>query len=266
LERLVATLACSGAVFGCAATAAALPTAAQIVARYDRALGGEAALRHHTSSTMRGTTLGTIRGGGVVRLPFVFYARAPYYRFNKFSWPAGRGDVLNGFDGRLAWRMDQRTGPQILTGNARLSDKRDADFYYPLDELTWFKSMIPVGIVRYEGYRCYHLHGINKWGISNDHFYDVETGLLVGYEFPAQLAGETHLVHEIFSDYRRVDGVLFPMKQTLKVKSKVGNDWTVRQTQLYTTVTFNDVDPAVFVPPQAVRDLATKATTTARPS
>jgi hypothetical protein len=110
--------------------------------------------------------------------------------------------------------------------------------------------------VSYEGRRCYHLHGINNWGKSNDHFYEVATGLLAGYEFEAQLPDGPRLVHEIFSDYRRIDGVLVPMKQTAKVKSKAGEEWSVIRTIRYATVTFNDVDPAVFVPPQAVRDLA----------
>ncbi len=52
--------------------------------------------------------------------------------------------------------------------------------------------------------------------------------------------------------------VLGPMKQTVKVKSKSG-DWAVQQTLNFESVTFNDVDPAVFTPPQAVRDLWAKA-------
>jgi hypothetical protein len=36
-------------------TGGTLPSAKEIVAKYDEALGGEAALRRHTSSTMKGT-------------------------------------------------------------------------------------------------------------------------------------------------------------------------------------------------------------------
>src|ERR1700735_2749777 len=38
-----------------AQSGAALPSAKEVVARYDKALGGEAAIRRHSSSTMRGT-------------------------------------------------------------------------------------------------------------------------------------------------------------------------------------------------------------------
>jgi hypothetical protein len=235
-------------------SASPLPTAKEVVARYDKALGGEAAFRRHNSSTMRGTL--EIEGA---MLPFTFYASAPYLRLEKVSLPGNRGDALNGFDGELAWGFDPRTGAQISTGDERESAKRDADFYYPLDELTWFKSMETVGVEEFEGRRCYRLRGVNNWNKANDHFYDVETGLLAGYEFESDAGGAATPTHMIFSDYHPVDGVLVPMKQVAKIKPKSNGDWTVLLTMTYTSVTFNDVDPAVFAPPQAVRDLAAKA-------
>jgi hypothetical protein len=233
-----------------------LPDAKNIVQRYDDALGGRKALMRHTSSTMRGTTE-IIEGADVIRLPFVYFAGAPYLRLEKISLPNGAGDVLNGFDGAAAWSFDPRPGPQsgaqVNVGDERESMKRDADFYYPLNELSWFKSMKTVSVETFEGRSCYRLHGINNWNKSNDHFYDRETGLLAGYEFDSEFG----LIHEIFSDYKKVDGVLFPMKQTVKVKPKSG-DWVIQQTLIYESVTFNDVDPAVFRPPQPVRDLLAK--------
>jgi hypothetical protein len=238
-------------------TGGALPSAKEIVAKYDEVLGGEAALRRHTSSTMKGT-IEVHRPTEVVTLPFVFYASAPYLRLEKVSLPDNKGEVLNGFDGKLAWSFDLRSGPAITTGDERESVKRDADFYYPLDELTWFKSMETVGAEDYEGQRCYHLHGINNWGKTNDHFYDQKTGLLVGYEFDSEWRGGQGLTHEIFSDYQKIDGVLVSMKQVVKIKSKSGGDWTLLQVTTYSSVTFNDVDRAVFTPPQSVRDLVSK--------
>jgi hypothetical protein len=131
-------------------TGGTLPSAKEIVAKYDEALGGEAALRRHTSSTMKGTN--EVHGPSkVVTLPFVFYASAPYLRLEKVSLPDNKGEVLSGFDGELAWSFDPRSGPAITTGDERESAKRDADFYYPLDELTWFKSMETAGLEDYEG-------------------------------------------------------------------------------------------------------------------
>lgn len=247
---------CCGLVPDSLVVGSSLPSAKEIVEHYDEALGGQDALRRHTSSTMRGNTE-VRQPGTVAKLSFVYYASAPYRRLEKISLPNGAGDILNGFDGEIAWSFDPRpgpgTGPQIYNGNERESMKRDADFYYPINELSWFKSMETVGIEDYEGRSCYRLHGINNWDKSNDHFYDIETHLLAGYEFDSD-AGS---IHEIFSDYKKVDGVLVPLKQTVKVKSKEGS-WRVLQVLFFESVTFNDVDPAVFTPPQAVRDLLKK--------
>lgn len=229
-----------------------LPAAKEIVERYGRALGGRGALLHHTSSTMRGTM--EVQGpSGLVSLPIVYLASAPYQRVERVSLPNGRGDVLNGFDGETAWSFDPRSGAQVYDGNDRESMKRDADFYYAINELSWFKSMDTVGIEDFEGRQCYRLHGINNWNKSNDHFYDRETKLLAGYEFESELG----LTHEIFANYKKMDGVLASMKQIVKVKSKDGT-WAVQQTLRFESVTFNDVDPAVFVPPAPVRDLLAK--------
>jgi len=82
--------------------------------------------------------------------------------------------------------------------------------------------------------------------------------LLAGYEFDSSWRGGSGLTHEIFSDYRKVDGVLVSMKQVTKIRAKDSGDWTVVNVVTYTSVTFNDVNPEVFTPPQAIRDLLAK--------
>ncbi len=253
LAKLLPPLCCCAVVsFG--VPDGPLPPAKDVVAHYDEALGGRNAILRHTSTTMRGT-LTVQESGHSTTLSFVYLAGAPFRRLERVSLPNGIGDILNGFDGGVAWSFDPRTkSAQIYDGNDRESMKRDADYYYPLNELSWFKSMETVGQEDFEGKRCFRLHGINDWSKANDHLYDSATGLLVAYDFVSDF-GPTH---EIFSDYRRIDGVLFPMKQTVKTKAAGNQQWVVRQVLDYTSVTFNDVDPAAFTPPQAVRDLLTK--------
>ncbi|MBZ5551641.1 MAG: hypothetical protein LAO21_02895 [Acidobacteriia bacterium] len=238
-----------------------LPSAKEIVARYDEALGGREAILRHKSSTTRGT-LEIHRENRVVTVPFVFYARAPYLRLEKFTLPGNGGESLHGFDGENAWSLDQHGNAQVVTGDERESVKRDADFYYPINELAWFKSMETVGTEDFEGRPCYRLHGINNWNKSNDHFYDRQTGLLAGYEFNSEWRGGPGLTRNVFSDYQKVDGVLVSMKQVVQVKPKSGGEWTVETVVTLTSVTFDDVDPGVLTPPQAVRDLLAKGNPT----
>jgi hypothetical protein len=249
----------AGMALGGARPEKPLPSAKEVVEAYDEALGGREALLKHTSSTTRGT-MEVHEAGSVAKVAFVYFAGAPYRRLEKISLPNGAGDVVNGFDGETAWSMDPRNGAQVYEGDERESMKRDADFYYPLDELSWFKSMETVGVESFEGQACYRLHGINNWGKSNDHFYDRETRLLAGYEFVSEL-GPTH---EIFLDYKKVDGVLVSGKQVVKVKTKDGQ-WEIRQILTAESVTFNDVDTAVFTPPPAVLELMKKGKAPATP-
>jgi hypothetical protein len=249
---MVVAAICGVLVLASAGVEPALPTAREIIARYDQALGGQTALRRHTSSTMRGTVTMAAATGDVTR-SFVYYAGAPYRRLEEVSLAEHQGEVLYAFDGQEAWSFDPRSGAQIYSGDERESMKRDADFYYPINELSWFKSMTTAGIEDFEGHACYRLQGLTNWNKTNVQFFDRTTSLLAGYEFDSEL-GPTH---EIFSDYRVIDGVLVPMKRVVKVKSKDGV-WAVRQTLLVLSVTFNDVDPSVFTPPGAVRDLLAK--------
>jgi len=261
LKGIAAALAVAALMSGDATRSSAqaqnaeLPTAQEIVAKYDVALGGEAAIRRHTSETMRGT-VDALMPGGRVTMPFVYYAAAPDLRVEKTTLPRNQGQVLTGFDGQIAWGLDPQAGPTIATGNDRESVRRDADFYYPLDELTWFRSMQTVSVENFEGQRCYRLHGVSNWGEPNDQFYNVETGLLAGYEFTANAPNGPALMHEIFTEYKPVDGVQVPMRQEIKFKPQRGGGWQVGQTQKFTEITFNDVDPSVFTPPAAVKNLA----------
>ena len=78
-----------------------LPTAKEVVTRYDDALGGRDALMRHTSSTTKGN-LESHEGATAVILPFVYFAGAPYLRVEKVTLPKDMGENLNGFDGETA--------------------------------------------------------------------------------------------------------------------------------------------------------------------
>jgi hypothetical protein len=233
----------------------AAPAPNEIVARYVKALGGEDALRRHTSSTMQGE----------MQIPnsesdfeFTAYAAAPYFQIQKLKASGKGGDVMNGFDGQIGWDFDPHQGPHIYGGAAAEFAKRNADFYFPLNQLSWFKSMNTVGIEKFEGRRCYHLKGITNWDKTEDYFYDEKTGLLEGYELDSDTGPTPTRSRIVLSDYRSVDGVMVAKQKIYKTKSKDTGEWTASQTLTFSSVVFNNVDPAVFVPPQAVRDLAAK--------
>jgi len=222
----------------------ALPTAKQIIERYGQALGGRDAILQHKSSTTRGTF--KIERLNLVA-DVVIYAK-PNKRLEKTTFPGG-GVMLSGFDGEIAWENHPMLGPKIIQGDERESVRRDADFYYALDELAWFRSMETVGVEEFESQPCYHLKGINNWGKENEHFYDKATGLLAGYCFNSEWRGGPSVTIEVFDDYKKFDGVLVPTRTA--TKSPAGTDVV-----MISSVTFNDVDDSVFALPDKVRALA----------
>jgi hypothetical protein len=87
---------------------------------------------------------------------------------------------------------------------------------------------------------------VNNWGRLNEQFYDKENGLLLGYAFNTAWRGGRGDATVTFEDYTNFGGVLMPAKNT----SRDGDALSIF---LITSVTYDDVDDAVFVLPDAVR-------------
>jgi hypothetical protein len=223
-----------------------LPTAQEVENRFVAALGGKEAILRPRSMTMKGEI--TIPGKDV-RIEEVIYV-APFKRLEKVT-VTGRGEILRGYDGKVAWQMRPGSEPQIFDGDYVLSIRRDADLYYGSHVLDYFRSMETVDVEVFEGRPCYHLKGINNWGKQNDHFYDRTTGLLAGYQFyswdDSGTSSSGSLSTDVFSDYQNFGGLLIPTRVTSKERAQVV------EVNHFTSITFDDADGSVFALPEAVK-------------
>jgi hypothetical protein len=165
---------------------------------------------------------------------------------------AGKQRYLSGYDGTIAWELDPGKKPQIFTGSDALTQRRDADLYYWTRISTYFRSMEVAGIETFAGHRCYHVRGVTLWGNVNNQYFDVQSGLLIGYGFHQWVNGapEAADTRQIFERYTTVDGVLVPMQQTAYRNGE--RQVVVR----YESARFDTVDPRIFTPPPAVRAAA----------
>ncbi|MFZ1006614.1 MAG: hypothetical protein WAN65_07255 [Candidatus Sulfotelmatobacter sp.] len=106
-------------------------------------------------------------------------------------------------------------------------------------------------VTDFEAHTCYHLKGINKWGIVNEQFFDTTTGLLIGYKFNSAWRGGSGDESEVFSNYKDFNRWLRPTLDTHK--SSDGN-----QVETTNSVSFDNVDTSVFALPDAIKTLLAK--------
>ena len=219
---------------------AQLTTAAQVLDRYKQVLGGVEAIQKVQSITVQGKIERTGMAG---KATFVYQAK-PFKTLIKVKRPDGT-EKISGFDGRVSWTMTSK-GAEIDKETPLGAIRRDADLQYPLHQPDYFRKLEFAGVTDFEGHNCYWLHGTTNWGKDNNQFYDIETGLLVGYRFEDDASKETWIVR--FDDYKNFGGPLMATKNT----SRSGDH---SQTFTYESVSYEPLGDSIFDLPSAVRAL-----------
>jgi hypothetical protein len=223
-----------------------LPTPAALLARYVDALGGEAALRKHDSSTRKGKMAIAAMG---MEGTTTTHAAAP----DKIAMniETGMGAMNQGYNGEIGWSDNPMTGAQLLDGDQLANMKQQADFYMPLNYSKHFTSMETVEEIAFDGQQAYKVKVMNASGREGQHYFAKDTGLLLGIQgVQAGPMGESE-VKISFSDYKDFEGVKIPAKTTLDVSG-------MQIEQTVETVTYGGVDAAAFDPPAAVKALVEK--------
>jgi hypothetical protein len=221
--------------------AAHLTTAAQVLDRYKQALGGEQAIANVQSMTVRGEVESNRTPG---KATFVYYAK-PFKSLFKLTRVDGT-QITGAFDGKVSWTITSQ-GAEIATGTPVDAIRRDADLQYALHQPDYFKELEFAGISDFEGHRCYWLHGTTNWGKDNNQFYDVATGLLVGYRFQSDDSSKT-LTFAIFEEYRSFGGPLISTRNT----TRAGKN---SRTFTYKSVSYEPLADSIFELPPAVKAL-----------
>lgn len=220
---------------GKTAAAVKLPSAQDVIDRYEEAVGGKTAWEKLHSRVRKGTIEFTDTGlSGTVELEEV----AP----NKLLLVAdvpGLGQFRRGFDGTTAWAEDpQSGGPRIMTGSELEDTRREAQFYMPLRLMDIYPKMDVTGKQKVDGSDVYEVQASSPDGASRTFDFDAKTGYLV------RLAGEEasstgkYQIELFLEDYKDFNGVMLPTihRQTSPVAM---------------TMHFTDVEQNVAVPDSA---------------
>ena len=195
--------------------AAALPAAAQLVAKYVSALGGEPALRKFTARKITATTetAADVRAVG----PPVHALTQQYFKAPN-QWvvtsQTASASTATGFDGNVAWRQDAKGVVTETTGAAPAPPlarvKRNADFYEPLSLATAYSRLVTTDLVKVRDRDAYLVLGFPEGDLPEQLYFDAQSGLLVRRGTATATAFGDYAVQTDYEDYRDVDGVKIP--------------------------------------------------------
>ena len=115
-----------------------------------KASGGAEAMRKETSRKITGT----FKMNNGQAWPMVVWEKAPQLKRSEVIVP-NYGTVIEGCDGKIAWKQDPGQPPRSLQGPERAEKLSDAKFYRGLELMTEYKTATYLGETKRNGVRYY---------------------------------------------------------------------------------------------------------------
>lgn len=159
-----------------AVPAADMPSALTLAARHDSLVGGRAVLAGLTSLKFLGSF--SVPSAGI-EAPLEILKRSP----NQFVYRTVLGEgveVVQGYDGRIAWSIRPGQGARVLDGEERDQIVQQADFFGDLHDYSRFASAETTGAIEFEGRPAWEVRLVRPAGDTLYEFFDRETGLAAG--------------------------------------------------------------------------------------
>jgi outer membrane lipoprotein-sorting protein len=185
----------------------------EILAHYERAIGGKAAFEKITTMAFRGTIeFPSNRLSGTT----AEYFKAPNHFLTVTEIP-DYGTLRTIYDGNSAWTENPKQGVREITGPALADMRRRADIRWPVKLKALYPGLKLKGREDIEGKDAWVLEVTQDQWVFRLCF-DVVTGLMVRFDTDT---GEADSSSKVFvEDYRRVGGVQFSFAAT-KTTTKV---------------------------------------------
>ena len=189
---------------GAAIAAPTLPSAEEIIAKYEQALGGAAAIERITSRVDKGTLEQTSRN---MSSAIEVYRKTPGKVLTIVHTP--RGDMSQGLNGTIGW--EQRGNRVEEQGGADLAEmKRWAGLDAGLELKGSVSGAKVSGPEKVGDAEAYRVEVPRADGAAEQFYFDVKTGLLlrIAMEIESPLGALPQ--NTDYSDYREVSGVKVP--------------------------------------------------------
>ena len=192
-------------------SAVRLPSAADVLEKYVKAIGGRDALQKFKTRYQAGTVeLSPMGLKGTIES----YSRSDDRSLTKVSL-AGIGDILDGYDGKTAWTVNPIQGNRIKEGRELLQTKRNNIYARESSIDKIYKNVMVRGIEKV-GERDAYVIVASTDGLPDDILYfDKETGLMLRSDTISITPEGEQAVKTFYDDYREVDGI----KSAFKIKA-----------------------------------------------
>jgi hypothetical protein len=220
-----------------------LPKANEIFTRGIAAIGGEAAIRKHTSMVTKGT-LSMTAAGMSGKLEII--SLAPNKIISIMEFP-GVGKITQGFDGTVGWSMNPMQGPSLIEGPMLEELKKSSDMYKDLDPSKIWDKAETKGAVNFGGVPCYEI--IVSGGPGDGAlYYEIQTGLTRGMVLTVESPMGKMPSTTIMSDYKEFDGVKIATRTDVEAMN-------MKQVLVVDSVDYKLVDPSIFNLPPEIKAL-----------
>ncbi len=200
LRALLATLVI---VPGALRAQGGLPPAEELVSRHVQAIGGVEAYKKHKSMAM---SLSWEMPAMGLKADMTVKQMQPNLVASQITIP-GMGEILSGYNGKVAWAMDPMQGARLLEGAELQQTMDQSQWGYAVRSSELIEEMETVERTTMGGTECYKVRLVWKSGRESHDCYAVDTGLIVAtiMEQVSQM-GTIH-TETLMSEYKEFGGV-----------------------------------------------------------
>lgn len=205
-----------------------LPTVAEILAKYVKAIGGKEANEKIKSRMMKGTIELAPVG---VKGTFETYSAAPSKSILRMNL-SGVGEFVEGFDGTTAWAVNPVQGSRDKTGDELAQNKLTYNFYRETNLDKLYPKMEVKGIEKVGASDAYVVVGTVENLPPDTFYFDVQSGLLVRQDRTSITPEGKTPMQTFYEDYRDVDGAkvsfksraVLPQFEVISVVTEIKNN------------------------------------------
>ena len=190
-----------------------LPDAKDLIAKYGKAVGGDA-WKSHKSARMKATL--EVPAAGMkadIEALHMFEDRTFFMR----TTIPGMGEVLAGFDGTTAWSKEPMSGARLMTGAEADQAAEEADPAASLRQSANIVKSETLEKTTMNSQECYKVRHTWKSGRTSHDCFSVQDGLIVATEVKqVSPMGELD-VTTLLSDYKDFGGIKRATVTTMQV-------------------------------------------------